>query len=83
MDLIFLQYLSIILEICIAVMGVLISLNRKKLYGWGIFLTFIIYVFYDFSKLADMNMSPGVLYSLFFIATVSMLLSVIGIYKNK
>jgi len=64
-------------------MGILIVIKKKKMYGLGIFTTFFIYVFYDLSKLIGLNISSLVLYILFFIATVSALIAVIGIYKDK
>jgi hypothetical protein len=75
------QYLSIILEICIAVLGILLAL-KKKIYGWGIFLTFAIYVFYDFAKLTNMKINSDILSVLFFIATLSALLAVYKMYKK-
>ena len=77
-----LQYLSILIEVAIASMGILIVTKKKKKYGWGIFLTFFIYVFYDLSKLIALNIPSPLLYSLFFIATVSALWAVWKIYSE-
>jgi len=77
------QYLSIAIELLISLMGLLIVFKKKKNYGWGIFLTFGIYVFYDFAKLANWNISQNVLYVSFFIATISALWAVYKIYKEK
>lgn len=76
------QYVSIIIEILIAIMGLLIAIKKKKILGWGIFATFGIYVFYDFARLMAWNISNAVLYSLFFIATVSAWWAVYQIYKG-
>jgi len=78
----FVQYLSIIIEAVIAIFGVIIVVQKKKRYGWGFFVTFAIYVFYDLSKLIPLNLSTMVLYPLFFIATLSILWSVWMIYRS-
>jgi len=77
------QYLSILVEVIIAILGLLIVFKKKKKYGWGIFATFLIYVFYDSSKLMDWNISSLLLSILFFIASISALYSVWRIYKEK
>jgi len=78
-----LQYLSIGIEIIVAILGLLLVFKKKKNYGYGIFLTFGIYVFYDFAKLRGINFSADLLYGLFFIASVSALWFVFMIYKRR
>lgn len=78
-----LQYLSILIEVVIAIFGILIAVQKKRNYGWAIFLTFGIYVFYDFAKLVNIVIDGSVLYIMFFIATLSFLIGVIKIYKEK
>jgi len=82
MNLEFLQYLSITIEAVIAIFGLMIVSNKKKKLGWGIFLTFAIYVIYDFARLLEWNINQNLLYASFFIATLSMLLVVLKIYKK-
>ena len=77
------QYVSIVIEFLIALMGLLIVFKKKKIYGWGIFLTFAIYVFYDFAKLASWNISQDILYASFFVATVSAFWAVFKIFMEK
>jgi hypothetical protein len=77
------QYLSIIIEVIVAILGAMIFFQKKKKYGLGIFLTFAIYVFYDFAKLVGYSVSSDVLYAIFFVATVSALVAVWMIYKEK
>lgn len=78
----FLQYISIIIEAVVAIFGAMIFFQRKKKYGIGILVTFGIYVFYDFTKFVGYNISPDVLYAIFFIATLSALTSVWMIYNE-
>jgi hypothetical protein len=77
------QYISISIEFLIALMGLLIVFQRKKNYGWGIFITFAIYVFYDFVKLVGIQISSQFMYGLFFIATVSAFWFVSKLYYKK
>lgn len=78
-----LTYISIIIELVIAIIGLLIFFNKKKIYGLGIFLTFIIYVFYDLVRLMNYNIYEGILQIIFFIASLSALWFVIKFYKEK
>jgi len=77
------HYLSIVIECIIAIFGVFIAVQKKKSYGWGFFVTFAIYVFYDLSRLIPLNLSTTVLYPLFFVATLSILWSVWKIYRKE
>ncbi|MEK6859800.1 MAG: hypothetical protein AABX54_03220 [Nanoarchaeota archaeon] len=78
-----LQYVSILVELIVAILGLLIVFKKKKKYGYGIFLTFAIYVFYDLVKLVDYSVSTDILYVLFFIAAASALWTIWMIYKEK
>lgn len=77
------QYISIAIEFLIAVMGLLILFQRKKIYGLGIFLTFAIYVFYDFVSLTEMIIPIEIKYGVFFIATASAFWFVSKLYYRK
>ncbi len=77
-----LHYFSIVIELLISILGLLIVFKRKKIYGWGIALTFLIYVFYDSAKIMDWRIPSNLLYSLFFIGTISALLAVFSIYRE-
>jgi len=77
------QFISIFIEALIAFLGLLIVFRKKKVYGWGIFITFGIYVFYDAFKLLEWPISSLALSIMFFIATISALASVWAIYKEK
>lgn len=78
-----LQYVSIIMESIAAAMGLFIAVRKKRLFGYGIFLTFVIYVFYDLTKLIPIEVSNVALYPIFFIATLSILWAIILIYREK
>lgn len=78
-----LQYVAIIIEALIATAGLVITVRHKRPFGYGIFLTFTIYVFYDLARLTATEISDAILYPMFFIATLSMLWAVILLYKEK
>lgn len=82
MGLIF-QYVSIAIELLIALMGILIVLQRKKKYGWFIFITFFIYVFYDSSKILFPGINQNSWNLLFFIATLSAFVAVWQIFQDR
>jgi hypothetical protein len=77
-----LQYVAIVLEGVIAGLGLLIVVRQKRPYGYGILLTFAIYVVYDLARLTS-EISDVILYPIFFIATASMLWAVILLYKER
>ena len=76
-----LQYLSIIIEAIVAILGLFIVFKKNKKYGWGIFLTFAIYVFYDLAKFMNYSITSDVLTVLFLVASMSALWAVWMIYK--
>lgn len=78
----FLQYISIVFELAIAVLGINM-IYKKKSMGWFFFVTFGIYVFYDFAKLTGMIISSDILYVSFFIATISASLLAWRVYNKK
>ncbi len=78
-----LQYLAILMESGIAAAGLLIAVRQKRFFGYGIFLTFAIYVFYDMARLIPLQVSDATLYPAFFVATISALWAVILIYRER
>ena len=77
------QYLSILIEVIVAALGIMIFFDKKKKYGIWIFTTFAIYVFYDLVNMVGSEINRDVLYLLFFIATASILCSVWMIYRQS
>ncbi len=78
-----LQYVAIIMESVVAVTGLFVAVRKKRFFGYGIFLTFVIYVFYDLAKLMPLEVSDVALYPLFFVATLSILWATLLIYMEK
>ncbi len=78
-----LQTISIFLELIIVFVTLGLALSKKQLAGYGLALTFGVYVFYDAVKLYGYSINSTVLQVLFFVATLSALLSVLLIYKKS
>jgi hypothetical protein len=72
--------LSILLEVVVAALGVLLAISKKKIYGWCIAVTFVLYVIYDLANLLAWNISLDTLYMIFFVATISILWAVWNIF---
>jgi len=78
-----LQYLSIVIEVIIAILAFMIFTKKKKQYGLCFFITFAIYVFYDLAKLMAWSISTNILYISFFIASLSALWGMWELYNKK
>ena len=78
-----LQYISILMELIIAVFGLMIAIKKKKCYGYGFALTFFIYVFYDLAKLIPLQIPSEAIYPMFFVATLSAMYAVFEVYRKK
>jgi hypothetical protein len=75
-----LHLLSILLEAAVAALGIMLAIGKKKMYGWCIALTFVLYVVYDLTNLMVLNISQDTLYMIFFVATLSILWAVWNIF---
>ena len=77
-----LEWVAIFIESVILILGLKIALDGKKEYGWGIFLTFGIYLIYDISKVTFLDIPQDILYILYFVAICAALYSVWEIYED-
>ncbi|OHA16556.1 MAG: hypothetical protein A2743_03145 [Candidatus Taylorbacteria bacterium RIFCSPHIGHO2_01_FULL_43_47] len=77
------QLISIILEAVIVVAALAIGLKKGRLYGYGLSLTFGIYVYYDLVRYMEWSSSSSLLSYLFLTATVSALLSIWSLYHHS
>jgi len=75
-----LQTISILLELMVVALGLMLVIGKKKMYGWCIALTFILYVFYDLADLLYLHISENSLDVLFFMATLSILWGIWNIF---
>ena len=75
-----LQTISILLEFVVVALGIMLVIGKKKMYGWCIALTFILYIFYDLANLLSLHISEETLDILFFMATLSILWAIWNIF---
>jgi len=78
-----LHLLSILLEVVVAALGAMLAIRKKKMYGWCIAVTFLLYVIYDLANLLAWNISQDTLYTIFFVATLSILWAVWNIFLES
>jgi len=76
-----LQTLSILIEVAVAILGLLIWFHKRKACGGYIFLTFTIYMVYDLAKLWSLAIPELLLRILFAIASISILIAVWRLYR--
>ena len=72
---------SLLLEVVAAGLGLWIGLVQKKLYGWLIALTFVIYVIYDLSRFLNTTLPAHEL--VFLAASASICSAVWLVAKQK
>ncbi len=78
-----LQTLSIIIEMAVAILGLLLWLQHRKIIGAYVFITFSVYVFYDLVKLWGLCVPELLLRILFAIASISALIAVWKLYRAE
>ena len=75
-----LHMISISLEVMVVALGIMLVVGKKKMYGWCIALTFILYIFYDLVNLLSLHISQDSLDISFFMATLSILWAIWNIF---
>lgn len=75
-----LQMISILLEVFVVALGIMLVVGKKKMYGWCIALTFVLYILYDLVNLLSLHISQDSRVILFFIATISILWAIWNIF---
>lgn len=78
-----LQLVATFIEIIIAVVAILIAIEKKKVYGWFIALTFALFVIFDLGRIFALDVSAELHALILLIACVSMLYAAWLIYKEK
>ncbi|MCK9579114.1 MAG: hypothetical protein M0Q92_01535 [Methanoregula sp.] len=77
-----LQTLAVLVECAIAAIAVLIAIQYKKIYGWFIAGTFVLFVLFDIFRIFSLPMSADLHAGILLIATVLMLYAVWLLYKE-
>ena len=79
----YLQPISILIEVMICALAVSMAVMKKQTYGWFIALTFGIYVIYDTSFYSGALLPADALALIFLAASVSMLYAVWLLYSRE
>ena len=74
--------ISIILEAAVAVIAALAA-RRGRPYLYGLTFTFAAYVLYDLARVLQWPVEGPLLSGLFLVATITALLAVWGLYRDK
>lgn len=77
-----LQTFSILVELAVAIIGLLIWFHKKNVSGAYIFITFCFYASYNLVKLWNLEVPELILRILFAIASISMLIAMWKLYKK-
>jgi hypothetical protein len=73
---------SIVLEAAVALVAILAA-HRGRPYLYGLAFTFGFYVIYDLARVLEWNVEEGPLHFLFPFATISALVAVWGLYRER
>jgi hypothetical protein len=76
------QLVSIILEAVIAMIAILAA-HRGRVYLYGLAFTFAVYVFYDLAHLLEWEVEELLLSGLFLLATISALVAMWALYRDR
>ncbi len=74
--------ISIMLEAAVALIAILAA-QKQRPHLYGLAFTFGVYVLYDLARYLGWNVEQGILSALFLAATVSALIAVWGLYKER
>ncbi|MGD0079623.1 MAG: hypothetical protein ABSB80_03130 [Methanoregula sp.] len=78
-----LQLIATLIEIVIAVVGVLIATQKKKTYGWFIALTFALFMVFDLARILALDIPADVYSLILLVACLSMLYAMWLVWKEK
>ena len=74
--------ISIVLEAAVAIIAILAA-QKQRPHLYGLAFTFGVYVLYDLARYLGWNVEQGILSALFLAATLSALIAVWGLYKER
>jgi hypothetical protein len=78
----FLQIIAVVLEAAVAVIAVLIATKKKKAFGWGIAITFWLFVLFDIFRIFNLPMPESFHAFIFLVACASMVYAIWLIYEG-
>ena len=72
----FLQLIAVVLEIAVTVIALLIATRKKRAWGWGIAITFGLFVLFDIFRIFELPMPEAFHAFIFLVACGSMLYAI-------
>jgi len=78
----FLQLIAVVLEIAVAVIAILIATRKKRAWGWGIAITFGLFVLFDIFRIFELPMPEAFHSFILLVACGSMLYAIWLMYKE-
>ncbi|MDD1687507.1 hypothetical protein [Methanoregula sp.] len=77
------QLVATLIEVIIAVVAVLIAVQKKKFYGWFIAITFALFVLFDIARIFALEVSAERHALVLLVACISMLCAGWLMWKEK
>ncbi|WP_321506241.1 hypothetical protein [uncultured Methanoregula sp.] len=77
------QLIATFVEGVIAILALLIALQKRKMYGGFIAITFALFVIFDIDRIFSLNISAGLHAVIFLLACLSMLYAVWLMWKDR
>jgi len=77
------EIISIVLEVVIVVVAMMIAVFKRKIYGYGFALTFLLYVLFDSARQFSLEIPSKTLDVLFLVATLSALWAIWQVYRER
>jgi len=78
----FLQLVAVVLEAVVTVIAVIIATKKKQVYGWGIAITFGLFVLFDIFRIFSLPMPESFHAFIFLVACASMVYAVWLLYDG-
>jgi len=78
----FLQIIAVLIEVVITVIAVLIATRRQKIYGWGIAVTFGLFILFDAIRIFALPVPEAAQALSFLVACGSMLYAIWLMYRE-
>lgn len=77
------QLFATLAEVAVALIAFLIAVQKKRLYGWFIGITFALFVVFDLARIFALEMSAELHALVLLIACVSMVCAVWLLWKSR
>jgi len=79
----FLQIIAVVLEAVVTIVAVIIATKKRRVYGWGIAITFGLFVFFDVFRIFSLPVPESFHAFIFLVACASMVYAVWLMYDER